>query len=357
MEIKLPGEAAVTDFLAERITAYFQQKQAEAEALNQQRGFVTFGNRTIAIPTKAVPQVPSVSLNFPNIAVRSASPLGVSTVGAFKIDIFFKSGDSGWSETWYDQAPSFQTAFNDAQTLASGRCKLLASDADIINTRVSDVTIIGDSEVSPGNTNLKFVPATIGDPPFVAAECRGEGTQLYRRAFHIQGIPAGVAKPTTVAQTTLSNQWKLALAQFLGTVVTNSTSTRGPAMRVHLRGSDNLAKNIAKFTVTATGYDVTFVTGVPVGIVPGDQLQIYNIREFPTLAGRWFVSAVAGLVVSIVYPNPVNFTFKGKAYGRRVVLSYVPFTNIFFEKFDRGRVGRPFGVPVGRRKRRPLPVI
>lgn len=346
----------------------FNQTNVQAKVLQQREAIEAYREALRQRPdTPDVPRRPAEGVPwplagvqipfFPNMGVTPPEDSSGGPMATFKINLFFSLGKAGWSETWYTRRANIDVALRDARGLAQARAALLASDVNFDSVRVSDEAIFGDSDVIPNPTSTRFNGSTPSDEPYNAALCRIQATSVYRRQLYLRGVPVGVAKPNSPADNLRRGLWLLAVQNFAKQVIDRSSETSGFCLRVHLRGGDNPARYVQRFVDTLTGYDVVFFVGVPTGIVAGDTLQIYTVREFPTLQGRFPVESVSGNTVSILYPNPQPFTYRGRAYGRRVGLGTAPIDDLKFERFVTKRVGRPFDSPVGRRKRRRLPVI
>ena len=272
----------------------------------------------------------------------------------YVVNLFFEQGKAGWSETWYTRQNNIAAAYTDATNLAKARAQLLGQTTQLVEARVSDVTVFRDSEVSIQQLPAGFfTPKTISDNPFSALLLRLEAGAQYRRQLYLRGLPLGVSSTATSPVPPIVGFFNAALNVFFNYVLGASKASTGLAVRVQSKDPPNQLWPIQAITPVATGYLLTFPGPLTFPNPPvGATMQVYNIREFPALAGKFLVTAVAPLQVTIMAPNPQAFVYKGKSSARIVGVAFNQITNIFAERIVTRHVGRPFDTPVGRRKRR-----
>lgn len=273
----------------------------------------------------------------------------------FRVNFLFKHPLGGWSETYFVQENSIDIAVVDAGLLAPLRGKLLGVGADLVAARISDEGISGDSEVINNPEYTRLLPTAISDTPWQTALCRINATSIYRRQLALRGIPDLVYEPVTPTEKTNRDLWFQSLStEFLARLRNNVANWR---LNVSLRSTDNLPRRILQI-VPGVGRYVLTLNSPLTGLAVGDFVRITKIREFPSLAGNFPVlafSEAAPWTVDIAYTGPEGFTYKHKAQVRINMPGYKAVTGASFVRFSKHNVGRFFGQPVGRRKRRRLP--
>lgn len=275
----------------------------------------------------------------------------------YRVNFLFKHPLGGWSETYFTEEPSITSASVNAFILAPLRGKLLGVGADLIAYRVSDEGVTGDSEVTNNPAYTRILPSAASDTPWQTALCRLNATPIYRRHLALRGIPDLVYEPVTPTEKTNRDLWFQSLnSEFLARLKNDVAHWKE---RVHLRSVDNLPRKILQIVPGAGKYVLTLNSALS-GAVVGDFLRILKIREFPALASAFPIldqSSVAPWTVDIAYNGPESFPYRHRAEARLDIVGSRQITGGDFVRFSSHRVGRFFGQPVGRRKRRRLPAF
>lgn len=261
----------------------------------------------------------------------------------FKVNYLFEGMlNTGWDETVYTVAADYTTAKNRALALADNRGELTGVGISLVDVRVSDDAIIGDSMTSGPVVLNPEIKTEGADVSWTAAQMRCVSGTLYRRTWMLRGIPDYLfssAADVIGAQT----DWRKAFNRFA-----NKLISLGFSIKAKARGGDQpqfAIKSVEQLGVA--GYKVN--TFLPHGLVQGDKVFIYNMKEAPSLKGERTVALSTGATSFEVdtTPNPV-FTYKQKAYVRKIVYIYPAITGATYIRIARRATGRPFGLFRGR---------
>jgi len=257
-----------------------------------------------------------------------------------RVTMFMTQGSAGWSESWYVDA-EIGAAISAIKAQVPLRRALLATGALVVGLRAS--------QVDPPGFSLVETTSNIGssglapDTPFQSLLLRFDTNEGQRRRFQLRGLPDarcvdGVYSPQTT--------YDLAL----------QTWQQGMVARTFALRVVNLAHPVVPVaSVSTTG--LMTVSGTP-GWTAGQTVKLYRtqntlgqnvsfpfvIASVPTASTFQLIGWPAGEIVS-----------KGNARRREYVYrEIVDFFNT--KRVTSRRVGRPFGLPVGRRRRlRTLP--
>lgn len=261
----------------------------------------------------------------------------------FKINYFFQGPlQTGWTETLYTVAADHTTALGRAFQLVDTRGALLGKDNQIVDVRVSDDQIIGDSMTTGPVSFQPIIKTENADVSWTAAQTRIVAGTLYRRTLMIRGIPDYLFSSDGA---NLQNQldWQKAHKKFCNKMIDQQIAIKAKA-----RGVDQASFRISKVEVLAgTGYKVS--TFEPHGLAQGDQVFIYNMREAPQLAGLRTVQLTTGptSIEIDVLPNP-DFKYLQKSYLRKVRYIYPTVSQAEFIRIAKRSTGRPFALFRGR---------
>lgn len=268
----------------------------------------------------------------------------------FKHQVF----SAGWSELYYFQGNSISSAVARSKILAALRGKLLGANCFMTGIRISRDDVQGEIAKVPNPVYNLLDPTQLADTPWQTALCRVSAQNLYFANLYLRGIPDSIFNPETVADKTFALLWFSTLdalkpelmkqAWFLK--VTNKDTATFPKQRI-----TNILPGAAQEFV------ISYALTAPFAPDPGHKVRIYNCREFPTLQGAWPVkSVVSGTSVTINYaPGTASvFPYRGRSTMKVIDTTYESISGFDFDRITKHNVGRVFGQPVGRRKRRPV---
>jgi hypothetical protein len=266
--------------------------------------------------------------------LRQFCPFWGSTM--FRATMFLQQGQAGWSESWYNDNSFLNTETYLAELVAS-RAPLMSPTATIIGSRVSQVSPPGVSRARtitfPGSSALA------ADNPYQSLLTTVQAGGNEHRKFMLRGLPdarnaAGLYVPQTL--------YDSALSVFFGKLASR-------VFRIRIIDTDNPL--VALVGITTAG--VMTVTADQVWTA-GQRIKLYRTN---TTTGK-NVSQVFTLgtpTSARVFPliGWLDGDVVTKGYVRLYVFAYPQITGWINTFATRSRrVGRPFGLPVGRRRAR-----
>lgn len=271
----------------------------------------------------------------------------------FKATWFFELGCMGWSESLYKEATLHSFAMQEAQLYRAKRVTMLSAPAVMTFIRVSDTAIQGDAllvPVSPKDGS-SFALESPSDAAWQSVLVRmSTQDQLNRRNMFLRGIPdaqAGnrvnfgpgglklsenfVTRFKLWAKLLSDRQWK-----FLGV------------------DTFEQFKNITNITTVLPGVPIILTVDAH-GYADGDKVLVRNVAGLKGINTQWFITVPSANLISLV--NSENEVTGVHKFGGQVRLTKL--TDHLIEKssvikLTHRQTGRPFGLPVGRRKRQRL---
>ncbi len=263
----------------------------------------------------------------------------------FKVNYFFEGRlNTGWSETLYTTATDYTTALGRATQLADFRGALSGKDITLFDIRVSDDSIIGDSLTSGPRTIEPVVKTKDADVSWTAAQIRMLSGSLYRRTLMLRGVPDFLYSLEN-DDVPFQGQWTKAFERYRNKLVQLQFSIKAKA-----RTGPGAALKIGTITVgvgNPPNYLVT--TFLAHGLVPGDQVFLYNLKEAPQLAGLQTVAGLSGANGFIINKDPSPaFVYRQRSYLRKVTYIYPIIDSAQFIRIAKRATGRPFALFRGR---------
>jgi hypothetical protein len=264
--------------------------------------------------------------------------------------VFFQQAKAGWTEHIHFKEVSYETCAAQLDGLCNLRFPTLADDVTIQHLRLSDDEIPGDVRVVSPRAEWRLERKDIGmfgtgDQPHTCALVKIYSGHLYRRNLYMRGLPDDKTFPA--GQLLRSGAW-------WNNVVLWVMELRSGRYAIRVQDREALpykpislietqAPNIGRVHCTAHGLPIGgrcklirtglgWATGVlfPYLIIDADTIQLVGGNVPISDAGPW--------------PG------KGWLHGVNLVLKDVTGANV--EQVTHRMAGRPFGSPVGRRKRR-----
>jgi hypothetical protein len=251
--------------------------------------------------------------------------------------IFFQFGITGWSETYYSVFTSLDSALARVERLTDLRVNLMPETVQITYQRVSDDAVFRDAFVDALAKNGTFPDADGSDAAFVSLLVRLSSGNQTKRSLFLRGIPDtlivnGLFQPSATwlnAWRAFSNELKSAWA---------------------ISGYNPLVSPASVLFITDAGGVTTLGAH---GLSVGQTCRFRNVRCEPTTSGKTFI------VTTVI--NPTAFTVAGWAprpaiqqAKAQVFPNFKVLLNIDSARYERivsRRVGRPFGLSLGRRRR------
>lgn len=283
-------------------------------------------------------------------------------MGLYKCTFFFRSGIVGWTESYITEQGSHLAANNVARKLAVKRMILCGSGIDLPFIRVSDLAIRGDAfdGGQPGYTTtinkdgfLFVKPKATGetaDVGGVATIFTISSQNVTVGRIYARGLPDGFDINDRIFNP--DNNWDTAFDAFAAEFA--SAAGNWVVLRKSKSTPANTDRVIAALAVLGSNLSIIHTTTV--AFVPGETVAI---RGMKTVDGKRFsgnfivISSAAGTTTvykTFADPQPVFTLAKG------TIQSATPGTlgtlRISYSRLTTTRkAGRPFGVPVGRRRR------
>lgn len=279
----------------------------------------------------------------------------------FKVNLLIKSTfGPGWSESYYANSGDIAAAKQKTNALITARTKIMQSPRgingyDLHAYRVSDVDNAKDGELvtSLGNLVSYWKPPAgstnpgleLAEDPFTALNIRLQAGSDHFRNMKLKGFPDGAINATVA---TMDQDFLSAVGSFLDFLVRNDWAMQ--ALDVDPVTNPKLRFQLVTFTEDF----ITFTTDVH-GMAKNDRFKIYSDDKCDRLNGKSFVVHNVPNNQSIEVLNPWRKTFEDASspgFFRQVVYLYPTFTKGTIVRVGQAKVGRPFGLPVGRRPNR-----
>lgn len=283
----------------------------------------------------------------------------------YKVTFFFRSGVVGWTENYYTEQGTHVQAALQARNLAVPRMRLCGVGVDMPYIRISDIQIRGDAfdDGDPGYTTTVGKPGALLVKSVTDPERADVGNVAAIFNISLQNVTVGRVFARGLPDAFNVNDrvfdpdvnWDKAFNVF-------QKAFTGPnggwcVLRKSKSTPANTGNIFALVAVLGANLSITHTQNVT--FVPG---TIIAVRGVKTIDGKRFsgnfpvVTSNAG--VTTIYktfadPQPVFTLNKG------TVQSATPGTlNTLFISYSRltttRKAGRPFGAPVGRRKKVPI---
>jgi hypothetical protein len=275
----------------------------------------------------------------------------------FKVDFIFQDKNRdrpvGWSESLYlsayaDHAEALVAAYG----LANRRVAMLGGGVVLKNIRVSDMAILGDSQVFPGvNPNPQGIynPAlaalgapdfTRADFPWSALECRIDATALYRRAYFLSGNSDGLQ---------LDNEGKVEEPVWINAFLAWVTVLTNPANRWSFRVRDKTGGAVP-FKPVLDFDDATKIFNVPAhGFVVGDIVSFKRGGFDPRITGQWRVSVVPDVNHFVLQGFILDTHINGSPVVQKIMKVYKQITAVVQQYYGFKKRGGISGAVRGRR--------
>jgi hypothetical protein len=263
----------------------------------------------------------------------------------------------GWSETHYSfSANTLTGALVQLVALARQRVNMLGAGVTLRYLRVSDDAVFRDIQSQPGlppnvGNHGPYYLGTFANSPSdfgyaaVLVRCQGQ-TDFYTRSLFISGTPdlnQDIEHPTPTG------------AAWLQQFTEYSNILLNGAYGFKVQNRDNFHQPI-QITGLAAGI---FTTAANHGLNPNDTVRIRGFK--PTVGvpglnnpnGLWRVGPVPSAVTfSLLGYTQLAFTPTALGTVRKIEYTVTKYTRVFLSGFTKKSRGRPFGLAVGRRRRR-----
>lgn len=277
----------------------------------------------------------------------------------WKCTVFMEADGVGWSDLFYTVQPTVLRAETIINSYISARLGLLASNAAITASRLSDDDVQGDSDLNLPETDRKggklggqFTEADYG---FAAQLLRLQSGLLYRRPLYISGFPDWVTRPEGDAGLQATANYQKNLTRFLGVI-----SSGGYFIKALQKGAGNQRVNIigvARVGVNDDHCVITTDNPIP-GVAPGQLVKIYNVGPIAgsgvfqgkTLNGTYRVTAAAGNGYTLDFTTQDISTWNRHGTVKKSVTIFTGIDKAIFLRVTHRKRGRPFGAAVGRLK-------
>lgn len=254
----------------------------------------------------------------------------------YRATMLMQQGNAGWSESFYRDGASAANVCTDLSNyLGQIRRRLLVPTAAMIGYRAQNVVAAGDALVR--SVNEVGLSTHTADTPYQSLLLSLRSADFLRRVYLLRGLP----------DEDMTSGLFLAVGAFGGNLATYAGALQSGLWKVRRTDRTNLPKAIV--SVSAGGL-VTFFEAH--GIPDGGSLKFLRTRD---IAGH----AVQGTFGVVTSPTPLTLqlaSWTGQTINRgtvrRQAYVYSPIESVVNTgKVVSRRVGRPFGSPVGRRRK------
>lgn len=271
--------------------------------------------------------------------------------GHFKVNLFFTAANQGWSETYYKNATNYTECLVQTNLLVAARQACLCRSADLAYARITDEDNLRDSflfrpaGIRGGDLQVKI------DQSFTAVKIKMRVANQYWRQLYLRGIPDDVSQPDIGDSPTNVPAFDTALTQFMQFI-------RQPAAPWALKVIDKANPMIGVLDAETPSVNrMRITTPTSHGLSVGQYVKIYNLRSVlkasnpPRPPGVLQVKNVPDLVnFDVQFSLPTGFIYSGTAKMRKILADYPAITTTDFDGITHRIVGRPFDLPVGRRR-------
>jgi len=281
----------------------------------------------------------------------------------YKVTFAFVNGVTGWSENYYTDSGTPAAAVGVARQLAMKRIALCGDGVAIPHIRVSDITIRGDALIDQlpgfhagvgGPVNLVQIknatPGEFADVSWTAALVSYSANNVIWARTFMRGIADFLFVGDRIFIPT--QDWK----KFFGFFDKEfSNPANGWGWTRKAKQTPTNTKKIKSATAVANTDTVVRVEAGFTGIV-GQTAVITGLKsDRGTLNGQFLIVDVTGADVTIAKQFATNSIpiFKANTGKIRVLVEQfvTPLSASWSPQATSRRAGRPFGSPVGRRKR------
>jgi hypothetical protein len=257
----------------------------------------------------------------------------------YRVTFFYRVDGPGWEESVHvpDNSPTALAAFVDRYWQA--RRAFSSNQLEVLDVRVSDEYTFRDIPIPISTTGwvgaLGGACANLNSTAVVLMQ----SGPVVRRYLYCRGMPASYNDGTHIRATSPFFRPFMAFVDFLKS-----------------NGIGIFAQPAITTAQFATGYNVgtgewtvqTAITGLKVG----DYLTVTANRGQAIPRGKYFVKATADNTHFILQGWPLSTDPTGKAKVRPSAKVLQTVTNAAYNDIGERKVGRPFGLPVGRATRR-----
>lgn len=250
--------------------------------------------------------------------------------------IFFESGNTGWTETYFYEGSSlFDFVQNQLSLLRNKRMALSSPDIRSTYLRASFDNVFRDSQVLTVVRSGTYGNKT-SDPTFVSLLLRLSATDLYRRPVFLRGVPDELIDGQTFRpDATWTNNFN-DFGRYL---------VRGFRIRVNDRNANPLLNGTK---IDSTGVVTTVQAH---GLIRGDFVRFRRVKTSPKTQGSWMVDQVVDANNFKVLNWDTRGAFNKLFLVQKQFIAGYQITDYDWERLVSRRSGRPFGQPAGRRRR------
>lgn len=241
----------------------------------------------------------------------------------FKADIMFSQGNAGWMETFYFTKNGRDVVFECLSRIIVPRSEMLAGEAVIFRTRVSDVAVLNDSEtidaVIGSNTFSAFAP----DLPWQGALVRMQSATGRRRMMVLRGVPDAISGDDRTLKLTANDaawsaQFDIWVAEVLeceARLKILDTGAAFPLKQINAVTVDPISKRLV-LNVPNHGYQSY------------DKVLVQRAFAIPGINGRYEILRVDADNLQLVGSNRSVIAYAGNGVVRKVSYLFDPIQSI-----------------------------
>lgn len=280
----------------------------------------------------------------------------------WKVTYFMNSGVAGWSESYYCEQPNQQTMSVAANSLGKFRMRLCGEGINLPYVRISDIAVRGDAVLD------SFPPMSTGEGGIVPP-----GYSFIKPAVN---SPADVAWTSVIVQLSSNN---LSVGRIFMRGVNDEfflndkifrpdlmwiTSFKAYQKEINnaangwgvIRAPASTPANTFRIgsAVAVLGSNLSLTTGAGFTVAPGQPVKIRGLKSDQGIfSGTFFAQTFAAGILTInkTFSNPQPIFENNKGTVMIAVPGFTQSLLPFYRSATTRHTGRPFGAPVGRRKK------
>lgn len=277
----------------------------------------------------------------------------------WKCIVFMEANGVGWSDLFYSVGATVLTPQNRVNAYVAVRLGLLATNAEVTATRISDDDVQGDSDLVIPETERvggKLAGlATEADYGFAAMLLRLQSGLMYRRPLYISGFPDWVTRPE-------GNDGLRAAAVFQKNMGAFNAllANGGYFIKALQKGAGNQRVNIVGVGRVGVADDHAIITTdnpIP-GVLVNNNIKIYNVGPIQgsgvfvgkTLNGTYRVTAIVGNAYTLDFTTQDISPWSRHGTTKKAVTIFTDINKSTFVRITHRKRGRPFGAAVGKSK-------
>jgi hypothetical protein len=270
--------------------------------------------------------------------------------GPWKLTMFFRREDAGWSESVLSNAGTIFTASADAVTLGTARLNCLLQTDVMEAIRISDINVFRDSHYEatiglPANGNFAIASGAVA-PVRVCINQRIEAGLPHRRIYALRSLPKVNTNGNDYVPGGAGAPWNAVRAAYVNLFNAPGNTSFGAQLFTPTVPTDFPAQSVSGLGV------VQYPGPLDPAIVAASFLKIRGIRGIAPNPNKTyriaFTDSIAHTVTLLGWNRPVAV---GPFLTNPVALGFALYNQAILGVLDTRKTGKPFFLLRGRRSR------